>query len=86
MPFIVAHHDQWLDARKPDTMASLMCCVTHRDQAMKQKLTDGITRLCRRLLRMELLFTVCPVVLFPSAAMILMLIYPAAGLSTAARK
>jgi hypothetical protein len=49
------------------------------DQTMKQKLTDGITRLLRRLLRMELLFTVCPVVLFPGVAMILMLISPAAG-------
>ncbi len=46
---------------------------------MKLERGAGITRLLRRLLRMELRFTVYPVVLFPSVAMILMLISPAAG-------
>ncbi len=40
---------------------------------------DGKTPFLRRLLRIELLFTVYPVVLFPGAAVILMLISPAAG-------
>jgi hypothetical protein len=60
-------------------MVSQPTVVCHPEQTMKQKLAEGITRLLRRLLRIELLFTVCPAVLFPSVAMILMLISPAAG-------